>query len=63
LEAASTATKIEAGFWLPVSGSRMGTVIPAQSTQSVSPARCSWRMTGSIRSAHVRYRLQNWLYW
>jgi len=46
------ATKIEAGRRSPVAGLTMSMAMPVQSTNSASPARCSWRMTVSILRLH-----------
>ena len=35
--------------------------LPEKSTNSFSPARCTWRIDGFSARAHRRYRSQNWL--
>jgi hypothetical protein len=53
LEAPSTATKIWAARTSPVWPSSTGTVRPAKSTNSFSPATWTWRMVGVRRPAQA----------
>ncbi|HEY6314436.1 MAG TPA: hypothetical protein VIY52_27075 [Streptosporangiaceae bacterium] len=41
--------------------SQTGIVSPGKSTNSFSPARCTWRITTSTWQDQARYRWQNWL--
>jgi len=61
-DAPSAATKICARVISPVAASKMGTASPAKSTNSFSPAMCTWRIERCCALANSRYFTQKLVY-